>query len=54
MARKTTFGVVVGTRGFFPTHLAVQGRADILGILKAQGFDPVCLGPREAQRGAVE
>jgi len=53
MAR-TTFGVVVGTRGFFPTHLAVQGRTEILRILKEQGFDTVCLGPREAKGGAIE
>jgi L-fucose isomerase-like protein len=52
--RRTTLGVVVGTRGFFPTHLAHKGRTDILRILKEEGFDTVCLGPREATGGAVE
>ena len=54
MAKKTTLAVLVGTRGFFPTHLAVRGRAEMLRILKEQGFRAVCLGPREAQGGAIE
>ncbi|MCX5647566.1 MAG: hypothetical protein NTX40_00470 [Planctomycetota bacterium] len=49
MAR-TTFGVVVGTRGFFPTRLAQEGRLEILRILKEEGFETVCLGAREADR----
>jgi L-fucose isomerase-like protein len=53
MAR-TTFGVVVGTRGFFPTRLAQEGRIEILRILKEEGFETVCLGAREATGGAVE
>jgi L-fucose isomerase-like protein len=53
-AKKTTLGVIVGTRGFFPTHLAVEGRKKILEILKDEGFDTVCLGPKEAKGGAVE
>jgi len=51
---RTTFAVLVGTRGFFPTRLAVQGRTEILRILTEQGFDTVCLGPREAKGGAIE
>ena len=54
MARQTTLGVVVGTRGFFPTHLAHTGRAEILRILKEEGFDAVCLGAKEATGGAIE
>ena len=54
MARKTTLGVVVGTRGFFPTYLAQNGRADMLRILKEEGFDTVCLGAKDAKGGAVE
>ena len=53
MAR-TTFGVVVGTRGFFPARLAQEGRLEILRILKEEGFETVCLGAREATGGAVE
>ena len=54
MAKKTTLGVIVGTRGFFPTHLAHEGRKDILRILKEEGFDAVCIGATEATGGAVE
>ncbi|HET6442199.1 MAG TPA: fucose isomerase, partial [Phycisphaerae bacterium] len=53
MAR-TTLGVVVGTRGFFPAKLAQEGRLEILRILKEEGFETVCLGAREATGGAVE
>ncbi|MCX5654839.1 MAG: fucose isomerase, partial [Planctomycetota bacterium] len=54
MAKKTTIAVLVGTRGFFPTHLAVKGRTDILSILREQGFDTVCIGAKEATGGAIE
>ena len=54
MAKRTTLGVIVGTRGFFPTHLAHKGRTDILRILKEEGFDAVCLAARDATGGAVE
>jgi len=54
MASKTTLGVLVGTRGFFPASLAHEGRKTILRVLAEEGFDAVCLGPREATGGAVE
>ena len=54
MAKKTTLAVLVRTRGFFPTHLAFTGRAEVLRLLKAEGFDTVCLGAREATGGAIE
>ena len=31
--RRTTFGVIVGNRGFFPDHLAKSGRAEIIAAL---------------------
>jgi len=51
---KTTLGVLVGTRGFFPKHLAEQGRKTILEVLKQEGFDTVCLPASAATGGAVE
>jgi L-fucose isomerase-like protein len=54
MAKRTTLAVLVGTRGFFPTHLAHTGRTAILKILKEQGFGSICLGAKEAKGGAVE
>jgi len=41
--RKTTFGVIVGNRGFFPDALAKQGRKNILDVLKKNGFNSVAL-----------
>jgi len=54
MARKTTLGVIVGNRGFFPDHLVDEGRKEILAVLKAEGFDVVALGPKETPFGSVE
>jgi L-fucose isomerase-like protein len=53
-ATKTTLGVLVGTRGFFPTHLAQSGRKTLLDILKAEGFGTVCLPAKGGTGGAVE
>jgi len=52
--RKTTFGVIVGNRGFFPDALAKQGRKDILGVLKKNGFNSVALSMQQTKYGAVE
>ncbi len=60
--KKTTFGVIVGNRGFFPDALAKQGRKDILDVLKKNGFDCVALSMQrreaslsgETKYGAVE
>ncbi|OHB75030.1 MAG: fucose isomerase [Planctomycetes bacterium RBG_16_55_9] len=51
---KTTFGVIVGNRGFFPDALAKQGRKDILDVLKKNGFGSVALSMQETKYGAVE
>ena len=52
---KTTLGVIVGNRGFFPDHFAKTGRAEILKVLKAEGLNSVCLKTAEtAAHGAVE
>jgi L-fucose isomerase-like protein len=52
--RVMTFGVIVGNRGFFPDELARQGRDHILGVLKKNGYESVCLTPQETKYGAVE
>ena len=51
---KTTFGVIVGNRGFFPDVLAKQGRKNILDVLKKNGFNSVALPMKETKYGAVE
>lgn len=51
---KTTFGVIVGNRGFFPDALAENGRKDILDVLNKIGFGSVCLSSKETHYGVVE
>ncbi len=52
--QKTTFGVIVGNRGFFPDALAKQGRKNILEVLKKNGFNSVALSMQQTKYGAVE
>ncbi len=51
---KTTFGVIIGNRGFFPAILARDGREEILRVLAQQGYETVCLTPQDTKFGAVE
>ena len=52
--QKTTFGVIVGNRGFFPDILAKQGRKDILEVLKSNGFGAIALSMQDTKYGSVE
>jgi L-fucose isomerase-like protein len=52
--KKTTFGVIVGNRGFFPDALAKQGRKNILDVLRKNGFNSVAVPMQETKYGAVE
>lgn len=48
------FGVIVGTRGFFPHTLAEQGRVEILAKLKKMGHEVIIASESETRYGAVE
>jgi L-fucose isomerase-like protein len=50
----STFGVIIGNRGFFPDLLARDGREEILRALAEQGHKAVCLTPEESKFGSVE
>jgi L-fucose isomerase-like protein len=50
----STFGVIIGNRGFFPDVLARDGREEILRVLSAQGHQAICLTPEQSKHGAVE
>src|SRR5437879_5792269 len=50
----STFGVIIGNRGFFPDVLARDGREDILRVLGEQGHKAFCLTPEESKFGSVE
>jgi len=54
MGQKTTFGVLVGNRGFFPSHLIESGRKEILQKLEAEGFGTVVLDTEATPYGSVE
>ena len=51
---RTTFGVIVGNRGFFPDRLAKEGRAEITKVIEEQGFNTIILSPEETKYGCVE
>jgi L-fucose isomerase-like protein len=52
--KPTTFGVIIGNRGFFPAVLARDGREETLRVLEKEGFKTVCLTPEETKFGSVE
>ena len=52
--KRTTLGVIIGNRGFFPTHLCESGRKTILKVLDEEGFDVVILPDTARQAGSVE
>ena len=54
MGKQMTFGVIVGNRGFFPSHLATSGRQEMVAALEAAGMKAVVLSPEETAHGAVE
>ncbi len=52
--KKTTIGLIVGTRGFFPASLAEQGRKDIIAKLENSGFNVLIPEENATPYGAVE
>ncbi len=54
MEKQTTFGLIVGTRGFFNAELAVGVRAKLLQTLEAQGYGYVITPQDATPAGAIE
>src|SRR5713101_4723915 len=54
MGAKSTFGLIIGNRGFFPDHLAKSGREEMIQVLQSVGIDVVVLSPEQSKHGAVE
>jgi len=52
--RKTTLGLIVGNRGFFPASLCETGRATVLKVLKEEGIEVVALSPEATRYGSIE
>ena len=51
--RPVTLGVIVGNRGFFPSHLCEAGRKTVLKVLAEEHLGAVCLTEDESQFGGV-
>jgi L-fucose isomerase-like protein len=51
---RLTLGLLVGSRGFFPGHLAATGREQMVASLERAGFDVVVLGTEDTTHGAVQ
>ena len=49
-----TFGLIVGTRGFFNPKLADEGRRQLLAKLESLGYSHVILPEKETAHGAIE
>jgi len=54
MKKTTTFGLIVGTRGFFNAQLAVGVRATLINTLEEMGFDYVVTPEDTTPCGAIE
>ena len=54
MQKKTTFGIIVGSRNFFPAHLCREGRDTMLQVIAEEGCCAVCLGDADTRYGSVE
>ncbi len=54
MQKNVTLGVIIGNRGFFPDHLADEGRKEILELLSEEGISAIALSTDETKFGTVE
>lgn len=50
---KQTFGVIVSTRSFFPSHLVKTARNEIIALLDKLGHNYIMVGENDTQYGAV-
>lgn len=49
-----TLGVIVGNRGFFPSHLCETGRSTILKVLEEEGIKAITLSLEDSAYGSIE
>lgn len=52
--KKPVLGVIVGNRGFFPSHLCDTGRQIVLKVLAEEGIEAVALTPEDTLFGSIE
>ena len=51
---KSTIGVIIGNRDFFPDKLVAEARIDIIDLFQKLGIIPVMLGDTDTKLGGVE
>ncbi len=51
--KKQTFGLIVTTRDFFPSHLAVQARREAIEVLTSLGYHIITVGENDTRFGAI-
>ncbi len=54
MPKQMTMGLIVGNRGFFPDHLARDGRTEMISVLEGAGVKVIVAGPQDTKYGAIE
>jgi L-fucose isomerase-like protein len=54
MGKEMVFGLIVGNRGFFPSHLAATGRTEMIAAIEKLGHKAIVTSPEETAFGAVE
>ncbi|GGJ02071.1 fucose isomerase [Alicyclobacillus cellulosilyticus] len=54
MKKSLTFGLIVGNRGFFPSHLCESGRQHMIEVIEAAGHRVIALTPEDTPYGSVE
>jgi L-fucose isomerase-like protein len=54
MEKRMTMGLIIGNRGFFPDHLAREGREEMIKVLNDAGIDVVAVGQDDTKYGAIE
>ena len=50
---KQTFGIIVSTRSFFPSHLVKTARDAVTSLLDRLGYDYIMVGENDTQYGAI-
>lgn len=51
--KRQTFGIIVSTRSFFPSHLVKTAREKITALMDEMGYDYVMVGETDTKYGAV-
>ena len=51
---KSTIGIIIGIRDFFPDHLISEARNDILNLFEKNKINPILLSNQDTKNGGVE